>query len=354
MKDLKIPSAWLQLYLIHILNVINLQDSADSLPCRKGTDSTEESGIFLCSSSLPQADATIHKDTLDLPMLDSVNTWSRETIISETGSVEFEVHDGWESDANGQEEGYFTGDNVFVDYSVNKLDLQPNELGELHSGVLYIREHPGWHKRWFTINDHCLTCFRHRSETKMLFQIPLKGAKIIPTDRKKSRMFPITLSVPRIHETITFATTEEHPRQEWVYVVNYVISRLEEDEDSCDVPESPSFISYDTYLQLNGKESSSDRNSLTVETLETNDQSRRRKLSGCLDSPKIVEPSKSWTESKDRTHSNDDGPLAQWKIGLDDEDEMLVMNNDLAPGLDEDESFKELQEVKGTHQLHVY
>lgn len=301
---------------------------------------------------MPQSDATVQKDTLDLPMLDSVDAWSRETIISEAGSAEFEVLDGWESDANGHEEGYFTGDNVFVDYSVHKLDLQPNALGELHCGVMYIREHPGWHKRWFTINDHCLTCFRHRSETKMLFQIPLKGAKIIPTDRKKSRMFPITLSVPRIRETITFATTEELSRQEWVYVVNYVISRLAEDEDSPDIPESQSFISYDTYLKLTGEESSPpDRNSLTVETLEKHDQSRRRKLSGCLDSPKIVDPGESWTDSKDNGNSNViDGSLAQWKKGLDDEDEMLVMNNDLAPGLDEDESFKELQEVKIIYQ----
>lgn len=292
---------------------------------------------------MPQSDETVHKDTLDLPMLDSVDAWSRDTIISETGSADFEVLDGWESDANGHEEGYFTGDNVFVDYSDHKLDLQPNELGELHSGVMYIREHPGWHKRWFTINDYCLTCFRHRSETKMLFQIPLKGAKIIPTDRKKSRMFPITLSVPRIRETIIFATTEEHSRQEWVYVVNYVISRLEEDQDKPELPESPSFISYDTYLKLTGEESTPD--SLTVET-----QSQRRKLSGCLDLPQMVEPSKSCSDSKDSTHPDFvDGSLAQWKIGLDDEDEMLVMNNELAPELDEDESFKELQEVKRMH-----
>lgn len=316
------------------------------MSCRKGTDSTEESGIFLCSTSLPQADTTIQKDTLNLPMLDSVDTWSRETIISETGSVE--VHDGWESDVNGQEEGYFTGDNVFVDYSVQKLDLQPNEFGELHSGVMYIREHPGWHKRWFTINDHCLTCFRHRSETKMLFQIPLRGAKLVPTDRKKSRMFPITLSVPRIHETITFATTEEHSRLEWVYVVNYVISRIEEDEESSDIPESPSFVSYDIYLKIKSEGSRPERNSLSADTLENNGQLRRRKLSGCLELPSIVGPTTSWTD-KDNTHSNTDGPLAEWKRGLDDEDEMLVMNNDLAPDLDEDESFKELQEVKGNN-----
>ena len=317
------------------------------MPCRKGTDSTEESGIFLHSTILPQSDATVCKDTLDLPMLDSVDAWSRETIISDTGSAEFEILDGWESDVNGHEEGYFTEDNVFIDYSVHNLELQPNELGELHSGVMYIREHPGWHKRWFTINDLCLTCFRHRSETKMLFQIPLKGAKIIPTDRKKSRMFPITLSIPRIHETITFATTEEHSRQEWIHVVNYVISRLVEDEDSPDIPESQSFISYNTYLKLTGEQSDQDRNSVTVETLEKHEQSRRRKLSGCLDSPKLMEPRKSWIDSKDNAQSNTaNASLAQWKIGLKDEDEMLVMDNNLAPGLDEEESFKELQEVR--------
>lgn len=327
------------------------QESGDILPCRKGTDSTEESGIFLCSL-LPQSDATEHKDTLNLPMLDSVDAWSRDTIISETGSAEIEVLDGWESDVNGQEEGYFTGDNVFDDFTVHKLDLQPNEFGELHSGVMYIREHPGWHKRWFSINDQCLTCFRHRSETKMLFQIPLKGAKIIPTDRKKSRMFPITLSVPRIRETIIFATTEEQSRHEWVYVVNYVISRLLEDDSSPDSPENQPAISYETYLKLIGEESSPNKNSLTVETLEKHDQSRRRKLSGCLDGTKIIEPCRTWTDNSDNTHPGViAGSLAPWKIGVveDDEDEMPVMNNDLAPGLDEDESFRELQEVTEFH-----
>lgn len=326
------------------------KESADILPCRKGTDSTEESGIFLCSSSLHQSDATAYevKDTLNLPMLDSVDAWSRDTIISETGTADIKVVDGWESDVNGQEEGYFTGDNVFVDYTVEKLDLQPNEFGELHSGAMYIREHPGWHKRWFSINDQCLTCFRHRSETKMLFQIPLKGAKIIPTDRKKSRMFPFTLSVPRIHENITFATTEEQSRQEWVYVVNYVISRLIEDDSSPDSPENQPAISYDTYLKLIGDESSPNRNSLTVDTLEKRDQSRRRKLSGCLDGTKIMDPCRSWTDNNDSTQSDVvAGSLSPWNIASvdDDEDETAVMNNDLTPGLDEDESFRELQEI---------
>ena len=332
--------------LIKLLNY--LQESEDILPCRKGTDSTEESGIFLCSTSLPQSDATVYKDNLKVPMLDSVDAWSRETIISESGSAEIEVLDGWESDVNGHEEGYFTGDNVFVDYTVHTLDLQPNELGELHSGVMYIREHPGWHKRWFSISDQCLTCFRHRSETKMLFQIPLKGAKIIPTDRKKSRMFPMTLSVPRIHETITFATTEERSRQEWVYVVNYVISRLLEDDSSPDSPENQPAISYDTYLKLIGEEQSPNKNNLTVEALEKHDQSRRRKLSGCLEGTKITEPCRSWTDNNDTMHTDVvSGSLSPWKLSgvEDDEDEMPVMNNDLSPGLDEDESFRELQEV---------
>ena len=285
-------------------------------------------------------------------MLDSVDAWSRDTIISETGTADVKVVDGWESDVNGQEEGYFTGDNVFVDYTVEKLDLQPNEFGELHSGAMYIREHPGWHKRWFSINDQCLTCFRHRSETKMLFQIPLKGAKIIPTDRKKSRMFPFTLSVPRIHENITFATTEEQSRQEWVYVVNYVISRLVEDDSSPDSPENQPAISYDTYLKLVGDESSPNRNSLTVDTLEKHDQSRRRKLSGCLDGTKIMDPCRSWTDNNDSTQSDVvAGSLSPWNIASvdDDEDETAVMNNDLTPGLDEDESFRELQEVTKLH-----
>ena len=330
--------------------VVGQQETADILPCRKGTDSTEESGIFPCSSSLPQLDATAYKvkDSLNLPMLDSVDAWSPGTIISETGSAEIEVVDGWESDVYGQEEGYFTGDNVFVDFTVCKLDLQPNEFGELHSGVMYIREHPGWHKRWFSLNDQCLTCFRHRSETKMLFQIPLKGAKIIPTDRKKSRMFPITLSVPRIHETITFATTEEQSRQEWLYVVNYVISKLIEDDSSPDSPENQPAISYDTYLKLIGNESSPNGNSLTVDALEKHDQSRRRKLSGCLNGTKIMEPNTSWTHNIDDIHSDVvAGSSPPWTIASveDGEDETSVMNNDLAPGLDEDESFRELQEV---------
>ncbi|KAJ7371695.1 hypothetical protein OS493_023726 [Desmophyllum pertusum] len=94
--------------------------------------------VHRCLSQMQQHTKTL----LIYLMLDSVDAWSRETIISETGSAEIEVLDGWESDVNGQEEGYFTGDNVFVDYTVHKLDLQPNELGELHSGVMYIREHP--------------------------------------------------------------------------------------------------------------------------------------------------------------------------------------------------------------------
>lgn len=293
---------------------------------------------------MPQPDAPVDEDTINLPMLDSVDTWPREARISEASSADLEIHDGWESDVNVQEEGYFTGDNVFVDYSVQKLDLQPNELGELHSGVMYIREHPGWHKRWFTINDHCLTCFRHWSESRMLFEIPLKGAKIVPTDRKKSRMFPLTLSVPRIHETITFATTEEHTCKEWVYAMKYVISNLQEDEKTPHVPESPSFLSCDSYCKVIGGELDSGKLCNFDKMLDENECLPRRKVSCCLESPKLEEPLQNWTESKDNVHT--DGPLTQWKLGLDDEDEMLVMNNDLAPDLDEDESFKELQEVR--------
>lgn len=325
--------------------VIGDKEVGDNLPCHKETASTGDGGIIICSSPLPQADSPVHLDSLNLPMLDSVDTWSRETIISEASSAELEIYDGSGSDVNVQEEGYFTGDNVFVDYSVQKLDLEPNELGELHSGVMYIREHPGWHKRWFTMNNHCLTCFRHRSESRMLFQIPLKGAKIVPTDQKKSRMFPLTLSVPRIHETITFATTEEHTRQKWVYVMNCVISRLKEDEETSDVPVSPSFNSYDSYCKLVGSESDPDKHNISAEVSEKNELLRRRKVSCWVESPRIVEPSQSWTSSKNSAHSNEDETLTQWKLGLDDEDEMLVMNNDLSPDLGEDESFKELQEI---------
>lgn len=320
------------------------KESEEILPCHKRTDSTEERGIFLCSTSLPQSDATSHKDTLKVPILDSVDAWSRDTIISETSSAEVEVLDGWESDVNGHEEGYFTGDNVFVDYSVQTLDLQPNEFGELHSGVMYIREHPGWHKRWFSINDQCLTCFRHRSETKMLFQIPLKGAKIIPTDRKKSRMFPITLSVPRIHETITFATTEDHSRQEWVYVINYVLSRLLEDDSSPDSPENQPAISYDTYLKLTKSEKDPNKSNPCAEELEKQNQTRRRKVSVCLEGTRISEPCRSGSDNNDNVVT---GSLSPWKMSgvEEDEEEMHVMNNDLSPGLDDVESFRELQEI---------
>lgn len=51
-------------------------------------------------------------------MLDLVDVWFRDIIILEISSVEVEVFDGWESDVNGYEEGYFIGDNVFVDYFV--------------------------------------------------------------------------------------------------------------------------------------------------------------------------------------------------------------------------------------------
>lgn len=319
------------------------ENLACNLPFHKGTDSPQDSGIFLCSSSLPRADAPIDEDTINLPMLDSVDTWPPIARISGARGAELEVHDGWESDVNVQEEGYFTGDNVFVDYSVQKLDLQPNELGELHSGIMYIREHPGWHKRWFTINDHCLTCFQHQSESRMLFEIPLKGAKIVPTDRKKSKMFPLTLSVPRIHETITFATTEEHTCKEWVDVMNCVISSLQEDEETSDVPQSPSFLSYDSYSKVIRRELDSVKLGHFDKMLDGNECSNKRKVSCCLESPKIEKPLQNWAEKKDNVHS--DGPLTQWKLGLDDEDEMLVMNNELTPHLDEDESFKELQEI---------
>lgn len=51
-------------------------------------------------------------------MLDLVDIWFREIIILEVSSVEFEIYDGLGSDVNVQEEGYFIGDNVFVDYLV--------------------------------------------------------------------------------------------------------------------------------------------------------------------------------------------------------------------------------------------
>ena len=324
---------------------------------RKGTDSTEESGIYLCSSSLSCSDAATHTDalnpSLDLPMLDSVDVWSRETIISESGSADYEVQD-WESDANGNEEGYCTGDNVFVDFSVQKLNLQPNESGELHCGVMYIREQPGWHKRWFTITDHCLKCYRHRCESKMLFEFPLKGTRIIPTDRKKSRMFPITLSVPRIHESITFATTEEQLRQEWIYALNFVISRLLEDDNIPDRTDGQYVMPLDSYFwgeRSNDKSIHTslpkvNRNRLSVDSLpEEQDTERRRKLSGCLEVPKRLDPGKQWTDGNENIDTADCA-LTQWSIGVGGEDEMPVMDTSVSLEIDEDESFRELQEVR--------
>ena len=84
-------------------------------------------------------------------------------------------------------------------------------------------------------------------------------------------------------------------------------------------------------------ESSRDRNSLTLNTLEKQDQSSRRKLEGCLDGTKIMEPCRSWTDNNGSTDSEvDAGSLSPGDIASldDDEDDTVVMNNDLAPGPD--------------------
>ena len=265
-------------------------------------------------------------------------------------SAEFEVID-WESDAtNGNEEGYCTGDNMYIDSSIQNFDVRPNELGELYTGVLYIQEHPGWHKRWFTINEHCLKCFRHRTEPKMLFEIPLKGARIIPTDRKKSRVFPIVLSVPRIKESITFAATEENVRQEWKYVLSYVIKRLEDGNSSSDVAGSESKISLTSllkgksvYLEEEQKLSANQEpcSVLTPQMTEDgNQQNEKMKISGSSEDPSVVDRNLNWRHQDIKQAERS---LTQWQVNVDAEDEM--MESFSSPGLEDDESFRELQEV---------
>ncbi|KAJ7371696.1 hypothetical protein OS493_023727 [Desmophyllum pertusum] len=118
---------------------------------------------------------------------------------------------------------------------------------------------------------------------------------------------------------------------------------------SPDSPENQPAISYDTYLKLIGEESSPNRNSLTVEALEKLRPSQGGgNFQVVLMEPKLWNRVRSWTDSNDNTHTDVvAGSLAPWNIaGVEgDEDEMPVMNNDLSPGLDEDESFRELQEI---------
>jgi hypothetical protein len=229
------------------------------------------------------------------------------------------------------EDGYCTEDNL--ELFLQDIQLQPNELGEIYSGVLYIREQPGWHKRWFTITERCMKCFKYRTDDKMLFEIPLRDAKFVSTDRKRSRMFPITLSIAKLKDKITFATTEEKTRQVWIYVINHVIKKLAEDP----YPESPV-----------GNKKVSFSSLLRSESLE--EPRQRRSSSERIPEPFTTNIVEIQSESLKRNtwHAGSEKGLedvmTQWRVR--GEDETTDMDSTISPSLAQEESFKELQEVR--------
>ena len=306
-------------------------------------------------SALPTKDVVASKEgeasSHQLP--DTNSPTPTDVIIASDISAEFEVLD-WESDTtNGNEEGYCTGDNMCLDPSVRHFEISPNESGEIYTGVLYIREYPGWQKRWFTLNDHCLKCFQHRTDTKMLFEIPLRGARLVPTERKKSRVYPIILSVPKIKECITFAATEENTRQEWRYVLTHVIRQL---EGGGDVPVGESVISFSSLLQ--GKpvchQEGSGEGAENHTQVEMNTQHFRTEggdqQSGGINVSKSSGPQ---SPPMDRNKNSKDlrlkESIVQWQVSIDGEDE--IMEPSFCASMDEDESFKELQAVRIIHTL---
>ena len=88
---------------------------------------------FITARSVRKLTSYKVKDTLSLPMLDSVDAWSRRyrSISEYRQCSRLNLLMAGKVHVIGQEEGYSTGDNVFVDYTVEKVDLQPNEFGEL-------------------------------------------------------------------------------------------------------------------------------------------------------------------------------------------------------------------------------
>ena len=292
-----------------------------------------------------------------------MDSTSRDTILSDNS--DFEVPD-WENESVGNlEEGYCTGDNALSDNGVEHYNIEPNELGEIYSGTMYIREPPGWHKRWFVLKEQCLKCYRHRTENKMLFEIPLKRARFIATDKKRSRMFPLSLSVPILKEAITFATTEDRSRQQWIYVLSFVISELAKRHSPPSSPEPEVVeqrkISLTTLLQGDSLDSQTgkDANESLVDDetkmiqrftqyMERNEAERRRKCS----SDQEVDHGRTLSET-DGSVDEVAGSMAQWSLSLQGEDEMAELDSSLSPRLADDEAFKELQEVSLNFSLAV-
>ncbi|XP_032228436.1 uncharacterized protein LOC5504265 isoform X2 [Nematostella vectensis] len=290
-------------------------------PRRKGTDSTEESGVYL-STQTSQSE-----DVLAL-QVDTRDNSSRDTYVTDSESEFIE----WENDINIGEDGYSTGDNI--ENYLENIHLQLNENGELYMGVLYVREQPGWHKRWMTITDRCLKCFKYRTDEKMLFEIPLQNAKIIPTDRKRSRMFPITLSIPRLKDAITVATTEEQSRQEWIYVINHVIRNLNDGDLSLECLEAQRKISFSTLVRSSGDHSeTTSKQNKSSDVKLCDDMNAVR-----LDAPSDVHKRRTWHGVNEMGETYP--PLRVRVTG----DESPEMDSSLSPGLAEEESFKELQE----------
>lgn len=288
------------------------QPPTRSRTARKGTDSTEESGVFfgtqyLASVSSEGQDASNHRhsDTFE-------STSSRDTFMSDS-EVEF-----LEWDIDLMEDGYSTGDNM--DMISPNMNIQPNELGELYAGVLYIREQPGWHKRWFILTETCLKCYKYKSDEKMLFEIPLRDARFVSTDRKRSRMYAITLSIARLKEDITFATADEKSRQEWVYAINHVIKQLTLTESA-----------------TSSSELSGNRSNERVSTLGQTDST----ISISQDNSELFKRN-TWHCESDRVK----GVLDQFRD--DGEEESSDLDATLCPSLAQEESFKELQQVRFT------
>jgi len=204
------------------------------------------------------------------------------------------------------------------------MNIQPNELGQLYAGVLYIREQPGWHKRWFILTESCMQCYKYKSDEKMLFEIPLRDAKFVWTDRKRSRMYAITLSIAKLKDNITFATTEETSRQEWIYVINHVINKLSSEEDENIVT---------SLLQ-------SDSHEFSLKEPICFEQNTACKKTNNLHYNHSVKRN-TWHAENDRGMKE---VLNRLRVG--GEEEMIDLDAPVSPTLAQEESFKELQEVR--------
>lgn len=326
------------------ISFISLQCGSCSLTCRRDTESTNDNGFY---SRLPHSDC--ETDAVTPRNLQTSASTSRETIL--TDNSEFEVAD-WETESAGNlEEGYYTGDNAISDVTVDNYSFEPNEVGEIYSGTLYIREPPGWHKRWFILNEQCLKCYRHRTEDKMLFEIPLKRAKLVAIDKRRSKVFPFSLSVPVVKEVITFATTDGRSRQQWVCVLGFVISKLAKQyfqPNGLEIDEEHS-LSHSAFgqggncnspVQDNlGKYISHETNVIgTFHKHENEDEGENERTL----STELINGD-TWSSQRAR---NVAGPVEQWtNMGLQVEEEEAKLDTSLLPEFADDEAFKELQEV---------